>query len=166
MPKVLTEWTEDRIEFVRIHVEKGYSRAQVAEMLGGTTRNAVIGITNRHGIRYDKPMGLPKPKRIRIRPKKPQNVSIFATRWGASDPDRKPPNSIEVANVVANPLHILFDQLSRKNCHWPYGDGPFTFCGCEATSSGPYCEAHTLQSMEKKARSARLERLADLEMAA
>ena len=40
-------WTEDREKKLRELWEKGHTASQIAEMLGGTTRNAVIGKAHR-----------------------------------------------------------------------------------------------------------------------
>ena len=40
-------WTEEREKKLRELWEKGHTASQIAEMLGGTTRNAVIGKAHR-----------------------------------------------------------------------------------------------------------------------
>jgi GcrA cell cycle regulator len=40
------------------------------------------------------------------------------------------------------PLHVDMLDLSRDQCHYPYGDGPFTFCGQPAHQGSSYCTAH------------------------
>ncbi len=45
-----TEWTEDRVETLKGLWQKGYSARQIAEQLGGVTRNAVIGKAHRMGL--------------------------------------------------------------------------------------------------------------------
>ena len=44
------EWTEERVEKLRELWAAGYSSRQIADHLGGITRNAVIGKANRLGL--------------------------------------------------------------------------------------------------------------------
>lgn len=151
----LVVWTEDRIEKLKQCVDAGMSCAAIAAELGGTTRNAICGKMFRLGLSSKNEFGFQKVKRS-PRPRiKKQKVSIFATRWGAYDKDTLPPEQIEIADVVAQPLHIPLARLNNITCRWPYGEGPFTFCGCPTTSA-PYCEAHTAQSIGKGTTSERL----------
>jgi len=38
--------------------------------------------------------------------------------------------------------HWLLWELGPNQCHWPHGDGPFTFCGAERTDDPQYCAEH------------------------
>ena len=46
------------------------------------------------------------------------------------------------------PRHVSLLDLQDGECHWPYGDGPFTFCGCVAVEAKPYCLQHMQQGTE------------------
>ena len=41
-----------------------------------------------------------------------------------------------------DPLHLNLLDLTDSTCHWPLGDGPFTFCGCQVQEGSPYCAEH------------------------
>ena len=43
-------WTQERVEKLKELWKKGHSASQIAGLLGGTTRNAVIGKANRFGL--------------------------------------------------------------------------------------------------------------------
>ncbi|MBX9881821.1 MAG: GcrA family cell cycle regulator, partial [Sphingomonas sp.] len=43
-------WTEERIETLKTMWEKGLTASQIAETLGGVSRNAVIGKAHRLGL--------------------------------------------------------------------------------------------------------------------
>lgn len=47
----------------------------------------------------------------------------------------------EVKTTVV-PLNIDLDDLKNRQCRYPYGDGPFTFCGHPVRDNSPYCEEH------------------------
>jgi GcrA cell cycle regulator len=131
-------WTEDRIDLLTRLWTSGLSCSEVAKEMGYITRNAVIGKVHRLGLtregstRIAKPRipGIPRQPKIRIPKVKAPDLSFV----------------LSLPDVF--PLHIPFDLLDRKTCHWPYGDGPFTFCGCEVLD-GPYCYPHKLQSIGK-----------------
>lgn len=42
----------------------------------------------------------------------------------------------------ATPAHVSLEELTRLSCRFPYGDGPFTFCGCETQEGRVYCGPH------------------------
>ena len=44
------EWTNDRVDTLKGLWSKGYTARQIAERLGGVTRNAVIGKAHRMGL--------------------------------------------------------------------------------------------------------------------
>lgn len=45
-------------------------------------------------------------------------------------------------SVEVEPLHFSLADLQHGQCRYPYGDGPFTFCGCRTEPDRPYCEPH------------------------
>lgn len=40
------------------------------------------------------------------------------------------------------PLHLNLADLEYGQCRFPFGDGPFTFCGCQTYEDSPYCAEH------------------------
>lgn len=53
---------------------------------------------------------------------------------------RSLPPEMRLADV--QPLHLDLFDLKHGQCRYPYGDGPFTFCGCPAADGSSYCAAH------------------------
>lgn len=51
-------------------------------------------------------------------------------------------NQPDLRAVDVEPLNLTFDQLQNGDCKWPYGDGPFLFCGHPAIEGRPYCRGH------------------------
>lgn len=61
------EWTDERVAILKDMWTNGYSARQIADSLGGTTRNAVIGKAHRMGfcsrkaqITHHQPIALPR----------------------------------------------------------------------------------------------------------
>ncbi len=57
----IIHWSEDRVAVLEEMWRKGYSARQIAQQLGGVTRNAVIGKANRMGLSQ-------RPKTVRRLP--------------------------------------------------------------------------------------------------
>lgn len=49
--EITMKWTEDRTNTLKTMWEAGESASKIAEKLGGTTRNAVIGKAHRMGLK-------------------------------------------------------------------------------------------------------------------
>jgi GcrA cell cycle regulator len=152
-------WTDELIaELTKLWAE-GYSSSIVGEKLG-ISRNAVVGKINR----LDLPTPLvPKTTRIRntgagereraprkARPRKQaikHYQSIRAVRVnGNSDSMRlimSPATNLPVLRCVGiDPLLISLEDIRNGECRYPYGDGPFLFCGHPATDGSSYCMPH------------------------
>jgi GcrA cell cycle regulator len=108
-------WTEERVALLQQHWGSGKSASEIARMLGGLTRNAVIGKAHRLGL-AGKPVAVERPKPAPVAPA-PQPRSGGAT--------------------------IL--NLTDRMCKWPIGDpkqAGFHFCGRSANPGLPYCQEH------------------------
>lgn len=102
------------------------------------TRNSTIGRAGRLGLCSPKPP--PKgPKAIlESKPREAKPVKV-PQRFSCDE------TGMRVADVV--PLHLSLLDLEPAQCRWPYGGGPYTFCGCHAFDGGPYCEPHQALSV-------------------
>ena len=166
--KARSPWNDERIALLKQLYADKLSSSQIAVIINDKTgslftRNAVIGIVHRLGMeRRGKLYNAPRrsAKRASTRPRRSRVVPSWM------DESRKKPTTFfpEIERPDVQPLHISLALLNNKTCRWPYGEGPFTFCGCE-TLDGPYCFAHTLQAIGEGAESERktpkdLERMA------
>lgn len=116
------EWTEERVARLTELWTAGYSARQIAEQLGGVTRNAVIGKANR--------LGLSKPTKSSI------------TRRRKREEDKSPPEEI----IVGPEGGVSILTLTTATCRWPIGhpgEDNFFFCGARTKPGQPYCEAHS-----------------------
>ena len=71
-------WSEERVALLRKLWAEGYTGSEIANELGGVTRNAVIGKVHRLGLaaratQYYRPR---PPRPVRARVSKPRNMSI------------------------------------------------------------------------------------------
>lgn len=128
---------------------KNISFAEIANHLSDEfkmriTRNACIGKAERIGL--PKRALTPSERgRIGHKKRKPTQYVKQLRPAGAGimrmvpTPKAEP---FEVRLAAVMPLHLSLLDLARGQCRYPFGEGPFVFCGCEAAPKSPYCEAH------------------------
>lgn len=136
-------WTDERVELLKKLWAEGLSAAQIANKMGGVTRNAVIGKVHRLGLSG------------RATPAKPQRGCRAPTdrREAGGEPKNPQP---EVKSVIPEPeftAPVVLESGARstvatiKNnmCKWPLGDpakDDFHFCGQPTLSGKSYCAYH------------------------
>jgi GcrA cell cycle regulator len=150
-------WTEAQSEALKAHIGSGLSYAAAARRINeefqtAYSRNAAIGRANRIGLATpDRPPGQKSPRIYKPREHKPRLRVVRANSNSGrlrviqvSETEQFEPVTDEALDAAAR--HIGFDALTNETCKWPYGDGPFTFCGCAKISDGPYCYGHQIRS--------------------
>jgi GcrA cell cycle regulator len=140
------DWTEERIETLRRLSLQGMTARQIAEHLGGVSRNAVIGKLNRLD-RERKAPSAAKPvtaKVVRIRDAAPAP----APRPRLSPPPAQPRAPIRCEETRGA---ATFLTLEAHMCRWPIGDpcgADFSFCGQPAQGRS-YCSQHASQAYRR-----------------
>ncbi len=141
-------WTEEREQKLRELWEKDYTASQIAEMLGDTTRNAVIGKAHRLKLAAratSKQSRIPKRQNITANsvPNKQEGYISRKSRFKSLLLDK---------NFEAeNPKKL--EELSDKNCRWPIGhpdEENFYFCGRNPVEGFSYCKLHVLYAFQPK----------------
>lgn len=149
------EWSSERIEQLRTLWRDGLSASQIAAVLGGITRNAVIGKAHRLGL-----TGRPSPIKNRSSgparpraPRKPRTEKMHAPRHAAPSHrlDRLPLPTVELEDMPGATILTLTDRV----CKWPVGDPrdpEFKFCGRVSAEGLPYCAEHARRAYQPPAR--------------
>jgi GcrA cell cycle regulator len=129
----LGAWWGERIELLKTLWRKGLSASEIANELGGVSRNAVIGKLHRI------PGYTPEPHKPP--PRKPPPPAPI---W-------KPPPPPKRRVVINVPfLNLTLDELNRGVCHYPHGDrAPFTFCGAPVKEGSSWCALHSRLVFQK-----------------
>ena len=87
-------WTDERIERLKTMWAKGATASQIAEDLGGVSRNAVIGKAHRLGLEQrPSPVKAGEEKEKKAAPAKPAKVPAAAAKPAASEPPAAPAES-------------------------------------------------------------------------
>lgn len=170
-------WNEelDRALLNEIATGRAYPAiaARLSERFGiEITRNAVIGRGHRLGVKIDAKerqkrsnaalgRGNPKVKAepsFTPKPKVTAPVAIVSEVPGTKE---RPSRLVMLAGgetIEIFPKMCTLLELPHNGCKWPYGDGPFRFCGCtrvlvggEVSDGLPYCDPHERLAHETRA---------------
>ena len=134
------EWTAEKKDLLNQYFNENKSMAEIAALIEGATRNAVIGAVHRLGLARSERQ--PKPKS-----QKPPKQRIQRPRFGSIAP--LPPLGTakkfvpRPGKAADNPCNLL--ELRWNTCRWPYGDpkhADFHFCGGVSVDGKPYCRDH------------------------
>ena len=135
-------WTDERVEQLKALWTEGLSASQIARVLGGVTRNAVIGKVHRLGL-----AGRAGPARS----ERPRNISHKSgVRVAAPAPEIAEEDPITLDDGQFATVLTINDRM----CRWPIGDpaeNEFHFCGRKPKSGTPYCEAHARKAYQPPA---------------
>ena len=139
-------WTEEKVAKLKELWGKGNTASQIAEIIGGISRNAVIG----------------KAHRLNLSAK-------IKTRTAVSNQNIE--NTVEVKNIKSkkgrrskfksliiekdfepeNPKQL--EELDENSCKWPIGhpdEKTFYFCGRSSLKDFSYCKLHLLYAYQPK----------------
>ena len=139
-------WTSERESKLRELWKKGYTASQIAEMIGETTRNAVIGKAHRLNLEEravsKKPSTAGKTKdesHTEIKQEKLSRKARFKSLL--LDKNFEPENPKKLT------------ELTDDTCKWPIGhpyEKNFYFCGRKPLEKFSYCNLHVLYAFQPK----------------
>ena len=145
-------WTETQDAVLRELHGAGKSAAEIAAIIGGMTRNAVLG--RAHRLKLPTHRAAPSKAQAKRQAKKRRNSpERFEQGKKAKRPVfniRRPAEDILPPTVVPEPppppvpmANIGIMDLTSGMCRWPLGDGPYRFCGHRKWGDKVYCEYHS-----------------------
>ena len=139
-------WTPEKEQKLRQLWKEGHSGSQIADMLGNTTRNAVIGKAHRLKLEartVSKKSETNSNKQIDNFPKAKTQKLGRKARFKALLLDK----NFEQENP------IKLEELTDKTCRWPNNhphEEKFYFCGRKPMEKFPYCKLHVLYAFQPK----------------
>ena len=141
-------WNEEKVEKLKELWGKGSTASQIAEIIGGISRNAVIGKAHRLNL----------SSKIKTR-NVSSNQNIDNSSEENSSKQRKVRKSkfqsliIEKDFEPENPKKL--EELDESSCKWPIGhpeEKSFYFCGRTSLKDFSYCKLHLLYAYQPKGR--------------
>ena len=140
-------WTEEKVNKLKELWSKGHTASQIAEILGDTTRNAVIG----------------KAHRLELEARAPskKSSSSASLNHGARPAKRNSQPMSRKSKFQSILLDKNFEaekptsleNLTDTTCKWPIGhpdEESFYFCGRKPEGDFPYCKLHVLYAFQPK----------------
>ena len=139
-------WTEEKVAKLKELWGKGNTASQIAEIIGGISRNAVIGKAHRLNL----------SAKIKTR-------SATSNQGFDNSIDQKISKSKKVRKSRFKSLIIEKDfepenpkqleELDENSCKWPIGhpdEKSFYFCGRSSLKDFSYCKLHLLYAYQPK----------------
>lgn len=142
-------WTEKRVQTLETLWRAGKSASEIAETLGGVTRNAVIGKAHRMGL-----SGRPSPIK-KVKEKTATPAAAETPRGAAAPSGRSKPVVIASGEKKKAGGGVSILQLTERMCKWPSGDPreeDFHFCGLASKPGMPYCAEHVATAYQSGGR--------------
>ena len=140
-------WNEQKVEKLKELWGKGSTASQIAEIIGGISRNAVIGKAHRLNLSS------------KIKTRNASSSQNFDNSSEESSSKRKSRKSkfqsliIEKDFEPENPKKL--EELDESSCKWPVGhpeEQSFYFCGRSSLKDFSYCKLHLLYAYQPKGR--------------
>ena len=136
-------WTEEKVAKLKTLWGKGNTASQIAEILGGVSRNAVIGKAHRLNL-----SGKFITKKVSncTQVNKLKNSNTRKTKRG-----KFKSLIIEKDFEPENPKQL--EELDENSCKWPIGhpnEKNFYFCGRTSLKDFSYCKLHMLYAFQPK----------------
>ena len=139
-------WTDDKIDKLKKLWGQGNTASQIAEIIGGVSRNAVIGKAHR--------LNLSAKIKTRTATSNKDFDSSMEGKEIKSNRGRKSKFKsliIEKNFEPENPKQL--EELDENSCKWPIGhpdEKSFYFCGRSSLKDFSYCKLHLLYAYQPK----------------
>ena len=138
-------WTNEKVEKLKEFWAKGHTASQISEMLGETTRNAVIGKAHRLNLQARAP-SKQKPVQQKQGEKSIKKVAQTMSRKSKFQ-------SILLDKNFEAEKPTSLENLTEETCKWPIGhpdEDNFYFCGRKPEEKFVYCKLHVLYAFQPK----------------
>ena len=139
-------WTEEKVAKLKELWGKGNTASQIAEIIGGISRNAVIGKAHRLNLS------------AKIKTRTATTNKNFENSFNDKNVKQKKIRSSKFKSLIIekdfepeNPKQL--EELDENSCKWPIGhpdEKSFYFCGRSSLKDFSYCKLHLLYAYQPK----------------
>ena len=141
-------WNEEKVEKLKELWGKGSTASQIAEIIGGISRNAVIGKAHRLNLSS------------KIKTKNASSSQNFDNNSEENSSKQRKGRKSKFQSLIIekdfepeNPKKL--EELDESSCKWPIGhpeEESFYFCGRSSLKDFSYCKLHLLYAYQPKGR--------------
>tara|TARA_Y200000002_G_scaffold196317_1_gene162189 strand:+ start:1311 stop:1808 length:498 start_codon:yes stop_codon:yes gene_type:complete len=139
-------WTEEKVAKLKELWGKGNTASQIAEIIGGISRNAVIGKAHR--------LNLSAKIKTRNAPTTKNSIKSFEEEESIKKRGRRNKfKSLIIENDFEPENPKQLEELDESVCKWPIGhpdESSFYFCGRKSLKDFSYCKLHLLYAFQPK----------------
>ena len=141
-------WNKEKVEKLKELWGKGSTASQIAEIIGGISRNAVIGKAHRLNLSS------------KIKTRNTSSSQDFDNNSEENNSKQKRGRKSRFQSLIIeknfepeNPKKL--EELDESSCKWPIGhpeEESFYFCGRSSLKDFSYCKLHLLYAYQPKGR--------------